>query len=315
MVRLKVRRGPSDTYHPPMSDGLVLGLTAALCWGLTDVSAGIAGARWGSLPTLAIAQVTSLVLLLVLGLATQGRVPIAPEVAPQAALYGILASVAYISMFAGLAIGPISVVSPAVAAYGGLTVILAVVLLGETVAPLQWLGAAIGTVGVALTAFRFDGANRTAAPVSRGVLLAIVSLVLFAGVTVGLVAPIREAGWLDVVFVSRLANAAVVWALLIGVRRFRPRGSSVLLGPSGGSGRRAVWMLPLIGVLDVGGFIAYAVGLEVSLAWIVGLASSFGPAVAVMVAVGFLGERLRPIQWFGLVAIAAGLVLIALPFS
>ena len=71
----------------------------------------------------------------------------------------------------------------------------------------------------------------------------------------------------------------------------------------------------MIGVLDVGGFIAYAVGLEVSLAWIVGLASSFGPAVAVMVAVGFLGERLRPIQWLGLVAIAVGLVLIALPFS
>ena len=150
-------------------------------------------------------------------------------------------------------------------------------------------------------------------PVSRGVLLAIVSLVLFAGVTVGLVAPIREAGWLDVVFVSRLANAAVVWALLIGVRRFRPRGSAVLLGPSGGSGRRAVWMLPLIGVLDVGGFIAYAVGLEVSLAWIVGLASSFGPAVAVMVAVGFLGERLRAVQWLGLAAIAFGLVLVAVP--
>jgi drug/metabolite transporter (DMT)-like permease len=35
----------------------------------------------------------------------------------------------------------------------------------------------------------------------------------------------------------------------------------------------------------------------------VGLAASFGPAVTIMVAVAFLGERLRPVQWFGLLGI------------
>jgi drug/metabolite transporter (DMT)-like permease len=61
------------------------------------------------------------------------------------------------------------------------------------------------------------------------------------------------------------------------------------------------------------GLAVYAYGLEVAETWLVGLASSFGPAVTILVAVGFLGERLRPIQWFGLLAVGAGMVAIALP--
>ena len=225
----------------------------------------------------------------------------------------MLASVAYATMFAGLAIGPVSVVSPSVAAYGGLTVVLSVIVLGETVAARQWVGVALGTVGVALTAFRFGGPSRGVQPVSRGVILAVISLVLFASVTVGMAAPIRQAGWLDVVFVSRFANTLTVFALLLVARRFRPRGSGILLGPAGPWRLRATWMLAVVGLLDVAGFIAYAIGLEVSVVWIVGLASSLGPAVAVVVSVAFMGERLRPIQWLGLLGIAAGLALIALP--
>jgi len=299
-----------------MTDGLLFGLTAAVCWGLTDVSAGVAGRRFGSLPTLAIAQTTSLIVLLAIGLLVEERLPVDASVALQAAFFGVLASVAYVTMFTGLAIGPVSVVSPSVAAYGGLTVVLSVMFLGETLTPLQWLGAAIGTAGVTLTALRFDGPRRGPRPVSRGVALAIVSLVLFASVTVGLVGPIRQAGWLDVAFVSRLANMLAVWMLLVIVRRLRPRGSLVLLGPADQTGvGRAVppWAVAGVGILDVAGLIAFAIGLAVSLAWIVGLASSFGPAVAVVVAVGFLGERLRPVQWLGLAAIAGGLILIPLP--
>jgi drug/metabolite transporter (DMT)-like permease len=297
-----------------MTSGLLLGLAAALCWGLTDVTAALGGRRFGSLPTLAVAQATSLVVLLVIGLVTEGRLPIAPEVAGQAAVFGVMASVAYVAMFAGLAIGPVSVVSPSVAAYGGLTVILSVALLGEVVLAHQWLGAAVGTTGVALTALRFErGSVRGTRPVSGGVVLAVVALVLFACVTVGMAGPIRRAGWLDVVFVARCANSAATWTLLVLVRQFQPRGSSVLLGPPGAPGGRLFGMIVIVGLLDVLGFIAFAIGLGIAPAWIVGLASSFGPAVAVLVAVGFLGERLRPVQWLGLLAIALGLGLIALP--
>ena len=51
------------------------------------------------------------------------------------------------------------------------------------------------------------------------------------------------------------------------------------------------------GTLDVLGLISFVVGLETAPTWMVGLASSFGPAVTIIAAVAFLGERLEPIQW------------------
>jgi drug/metabolite transporter (DMT)-like permease len=45
----------------------------------------------------------------------------------------------------------------------------------------------------------------------------------------------------------------------------------------------------------------------------VGLASSLGPPVTILVAVAFLGERLKAIQWLGLVGVAIGMIAIGLP--
>ena len=64
---------------------------------------------------------------------------------------GVVAAGAYLSFFTALRIGPLSVVSPVVAAYGGLTVLLAVLVRGETLTPLQAVGAALATLGVILT--------------------------------------------------------------------------------------------------------------------------------------------------------------------
>ena len=66
-------------------------------------------------------------------------------------------------------------------------------------------------------------------------------------------------------------------------------------------------------MLDVIGLAAFSIGLETAPTWLVGLASSFGPAVTILVAVAFLGERLKPIQWLGLAGVAVGMVAIALP--
>jgi drug/metabolite transporter (DMT)-like permease len=67
------------------------------------------------------------------------------------------------------------------------------------------------------------------------------------------------------------------------------------------------------GLLDVLGLISFSIGLANAPTWMVGLASSFGPAITILVAVAFLGERLRPIQWVGLVGVAIGMIAIGLP--
>jgi drug/metabolite transporter (DMT)-like permease len=72
-------------------------------------------------------------------------------------------------------------------------------------------------------------------------------------------------------------------------------------------------MLVVAGALDATGLISFAIGLSSAPTWLVGLASSFGPAVTILVAVAMLGERLKGIQWLGLLGVAIGMIAIGLP--
>jgi len=293
--------------------GLGHGLIAALCWGSTDVMASFAGRRLGSLHVVAVSQVASVVVAILLAASQGVGLPSDPFALFLAALFGVIAAGAYLSFFTALRIGPLAVVSPVVAAYGGLTVVLSVLIRGETLTGLQGLGAALATLGVILTGIVFDGGWRGTRIVGRGVLFSLLAMLLFSILTAGLATPIRIAGWLPVLLVSRLANAATILTVLIVVTVARPRGSDVLLATSGSPTIRAIAAAGAAGLLDIVGFVAFAIGLEVAPTWIVGLASSFGPVVAVIVAVALWGERLRPTQWVGLAGIVAGLVAVALP--
>jgi drug/metabolite transporter (DMT)-like permease len=288
-------------------------LIAALCWGSTDVMGTIGGRRLGSLPVIAIAQASSLAVTAVVALGLRLQLPSDPFVLLLAGVFGVVAAGAYLSFFTALRIGPLAVVSPVVAAYGGLTVLLAVLVRGETLHPIQALGAMLATAGVVLTGIVFDGGWRGTRIVGRGVLFSLVAMFLFAVLTVGLATPIRIAGWLPVLLASRVANALTIWTVLVVVVVARPRGSETLLATTAGRTNRAVLAAVAAGVLDIVGFVAFAIGLERAPTWIVGLASSFGPVVAVIVAVVLWGERLRASQWVGLAGIAAGLVAVALP--
>lgn len=293
--------------------GLEHGLIAALCWGSTDVTASIGARGFGSLRVVAIAQLTSLIVAILVAAGIGFEFPTDPFVIALSALFGMMAAGAYLSFFTALRIGPLAVVSPVVAAYGGLTVVLSVIVRGETLTAVQALGAAVATVGVILTGIVFDGGWRGGRIVGPGVAFSLVALTLFALVTVGMATPIQAAGWLPVLVTSRLANATTIWTVLAIVLVARPRGSETLLVARGRRSFRGLAAAGLAGVLDIVGFVAFTIGLEIAPTWIVGLASSFGPVVAVIVAVALWGERLRPTQWLGLAGIALGLVAVALP--
>jgi drug/metabolite transporter (DMT)-like permease len=123
--------------------------------------------------------------------------------------------------------------------------------------------------------------------------------------------------WIDVLVVSRTANAIVSVAILaIALTAFRGLARPLIIGSSGEAGsidRRVVVLVLLAGILDVAGLIVFTYGLEFAETWLVGLASSVGPTVTIVVAVAFLGERLRPIQWLGLAGVLIGMIAIGLP--
>ena len=296
-----------------MPFGLIAGLGAALAWGTMDVGSALAGRRLGSLIVTASGQATSAVLLVVALVVSGTSLPSDPGVAVLAAVLGIAGAGAYLAYFTGLRIGPIAVVSGMVAAYGGLTVVLAVIVRGESLTLLQALGAALATAGVVMTGVAFEGGWRKTRFAGPGVAFAVVALVLFSIMTIGLATAIDRAGWLEVIALSRIVNAALTLGVLwLAVARRHARFRPVMDAPL--PANRRAWLVVLLGgVLDVAGLVALAIGLERAPTWLVGLASSFGPAVTIVVAVAFLGERLRPVQWLGLVGVALGLIAIAVP--
>ena len=300
-----------------MPIGLLTGLGAALSWGTLDVFSALASRRVGSLLVTTGMQLVGAMLIWLVALSTGVSLPSDPAVLIGGTLVGLAGAGAYLSYFTGLRIGPISVVSGMVAAYGGLTVVLAVVFRGESLTLLQALGATIATVGVILTGVAFGGGLRGIRFAGPGVVFAIVSLILFAAMTIGTDIVLERTGFIEVLLVSRSANAVIsVLVLILAMTALRGPAAPLLQGDDADGGRldkRVLAAVVVAGLLDVVGLLSFAYGLEVAETWLVGLASSFGPAVTIVVAVAFLGERLKPIQWVGLAGVLVGMIAIGLP--
>lgn len=295
--------------------GLLTGLGAALAWGSMDIASALASRRIGSLRVTAGVQLVGAAILIVVAALTNTALPTDPTALAMSVLLGLIGGGAYFAYFTGLRVGPIAVVSGMVAAYGGLTVVLSVVLRGETLTPLQALGASVATIGVILTGVAFEGGWRSTRFAGPGVIFAIAALILFAMMAITTDVAIEHADWLQVLLVSRVVNATlgVVVVVIVALLAARSRTSGPDAPPGAIARGRVLATIVLAGVLDVIGLASFAFGLSNAPTWLVGLASSFGPAVTILIAVAFLGERLKPIQWFGLSGVAVGMVAIAIP--
>lgn len=296
-----------------MLTGLAFGLLAAAGWGVVDIAGAIAARRVGSLRVQMGTLVVGLLSFIAFTL-------LRPDLLGPGWIEGVLvgfplgvfAAAGYITYMTALRLGPISVVSPVAVSYGGLSVVLAVVVRGESLSGLQAAGALLATMGVVMTAVVLEeGRLRSARIVGPGVVMAFATVVLFGLLGVVMAGPIRDHGWLPILLGSRLGNlmagvAVFAIAMLTGSGRFRP-----ILDPGHPVTRRIAALLILAGVLDTAAFSAFAIGLEQAPVWIVTLASSFGPMLVVLFAIAQLGERLRPVQWMGLAALAGGLGVLA----
>ena len=307
-----------------MPIGLLTGLGAALAWGTMDIASALASRVIGSLRVTAGVQVVGATILIVVAILTSTAIPSDPAALAYSALLGLIGAGAYFAYFTGLRVGPIAVVSGMVAAYGGLTVVLSVVLRGETLTTLQ--------------ASRSGGRHRRRHPDRRRLRWRLAEhpvrrsrrrssrssrSILFAMMAITTDVAIEYADWLQVLLVSRIVNATLG---IVAGRRRRPRGCAPPAARGGRHERavahgtrrpipvgRVLAAIVLAGTLDVIGLASFGYGLANAPTWLVGLASSFGPAVTILIAVAFLGERLKPIQWFGLSGVAVGMIAIAIP--
>ena len=130
---------------------MIYGLAAALGWGLSDLWAAISGRRIGSGRTVVVAQVAAAVVVTILVLIARPDLSGIPTVAPWLVPNAFLGAAAFATLYRGLQLGPIAVVSPVLASYAVVPVVLSVVLLGETLGGWEVAGVVVTIAGVVLT--------------------------------------------------------------------------------------------------------------------------------------------------------------------
>ena len=299
---------------------IALALLSAALWGATDLVTTYVGRQIGSLRVVVIAVSTSLVLAggvaIARGALTQEYDPV---IVGATLLMGVGAGVSYIAVFTAFRLGPLSVVSPTISAYGALSAFLAALFLNEILTTAHILGVVAVGGGITLLGLRTTGSGRErrASLASPGVAFALIGLLVFAVITVLLTIPIKEYGWSTAITLSRIGNFATVWLILAIVRSNRkalPRWVRTdLLGEGHVLTRRGLLLAGLVGIGDTIAFFVFAAALEEGPTWAVSLLSSLGPIIVVLG--GYIGyqERLRRPQILGLALILVGIVLATLP--
>lgn len=276
---------------------LVLALTAAAGYGLSDFVGGLASRRS---PVLHVVLVSYPLSVLLMGLlAPTGGAPTETSLV-WGAVSGVAGGLAVLWFYAALASGPMSVVSPVAALLTSALPLLGGLVVGERPSAGALVGAVLAVAAVVLVS-RQEGSAEAAVPATTGpkmMLLTFGAGIMFALYFVLLHEVPADTG-LWPVFASRVTATATVLvpALATGSLRFA-RG-------------RAGWLALVAGALDVVANVAMLRGLQTGMLSLVSVLASLYPAGTVLMARFLLGERWGRLQKIGLALAAASVALIA----
>jgi drug/metabolite transporter (DMT)-like permease len=274
--------------------GLALG--ASIAWGGSDFLAGLAARRLPVLTVLLLSQGAGLVLLLVLLAASGGPVPPAAAVAAATAA-GLAEVLGFMTLYRSLAVGPMSVVAP-IASLAAIVPVGFAVAGGGLPSSRVAVGLGIALAGGALASLEADPARRGRPRVARGAVLAALAALSFGAffVAIDAAADRGGAGW--AVSVDRAASFAAL-AMIVVVGR---RGLAFRRGDLRAAG--------VVGVLDAGANVLFAVALTEGLASTVSVIGSLYPITTIGLATIVLRERPRLVQTMGVVYVLYGVGLV-----
>jgi drug/metabolite transporter (DMT)-like permease len=294
---------------------LVLALISGLSWGSADFVGGLMTRRLAPATVLVVGQTAGLAFTAGLVLALGEPMPAAHYLVV-GGLGGLAGAIGLASLYKGLAVGPMSIVAPTAALSGAVPVIAGFVQ-GERPEPLQLAGMALAGVGIVLAVRASDpghalaavgpdlavvpteGVGRERRRTAEGIGFAL-SAALFLGLFVTSLDAAGEGNPFWATLMVRVVSVpifAVAW--LVRGRRGR--------SPTG----RDVVVLAVVGVIDNGANVLFAIAAREGLLTLVSVLGSLYPVSTVLLARFFLHERLGPVQAAGVVAAFAGVGLIA----
>jgi drug/metabolite transporter (DMT)-like permease len=311
--------------HLKQGPGMVYGLIAAAGWGVSSVAAAHAARRMGTLAALLISQVTGTI---VLGAALAALHPHLLTLASTTVLglagAGLFSLIGWLTYYRALEHGPVGIVSGAAATYGGVTAILALLVLGEPLGRFGGIGDALAVAGVAAAAMQTTGRPQSAVtidgiPMPRqwvldgrapagsagsrpwsGLLLALASALTYGTGAFWLGAYAASAGWLVSALTVYIISVTVLLVALI-CRQQRPHG-----GLTG-----VAWAVGA-GLAEAVALVAFARGGQAGQVAVTAAVSSTYPVIPLAVGLVMFRERLSALQVAGICVVVTGLALVSM---
>jgi drug/metabolite transporter (DMT)-like permease len=278
----------------------VLGLVSAVIFGASDFFGGLASRRMSPLLASGVGGVVS-VTGAAIAVAIERPTWTLPDVLLSVGA-GVLGGIGTWSFYAGLAIGPMSIVSPGVAMIYAAVPAIAGIALGERFSPLGYV-ALVVVVGAALLLAvprQRDGGRLT----PRAIVFGTVAGLSYGGYLVLLDRTSTASGLMPLLV--ELAVGLAIFAVALAVNRVRrgPAELAVLRE------RRVVVQAVLGGLLLVVANILLVIGLHLGDLAVMGVLNALYPLGTILLALALLRERLGPLQLLGIaLALAASVVL------
>lgn len=285
-----------------LAEGIFFAFLSFFCWGITDFMCKMVIDRTGHFKLFFFLNLLSSIPLLIYALIFIQIPSIFPIAIIITASIGFFLTIGSISFFKGLEKGHVSIMSPVGSCWGIITVLLALVFLGEILIPNQIIAIFILFCGIVLTSISWS--NLKASHKSKLMLGSkeAVFAMFFWGIAM---------------FMLKFAdeNLGSIWAIVF-VRYFTALflflyGKATYQKFSFSS--KSLWLpIIVISLLDLVGFTSFIFGISTELVSIIAPIATSAPAFTCILAYIFLRERLERNQYFGVGMILTGLITISI---
>lgn len=287
---------------------ILIGISSALIYGAADFLGGLGSQKISPLRVTAISGASGFVLLLVLAPAVGGDWSLSDLLLGAAC--GLCGAVAICLLYACLAIGPMSILSPLTAVVSAIVPLSIGLASGEQLTLIDYLAIGLALIAVVLVGFVPE---KQAVRPSIVVLLMAVTSGVAIGVFLALLDLAPENSGLLPLLASRGVHSLVMFATIGLIALLRRRRN----GPTGTADSRG-WRAGLgfalaCGVVDAIANLGLLFGLRIGELSVMSVLIALYPAGTILLAATVLRERIAPVQYLGLALalIAGGLFALA----
>jgi drug/metabolite transporter (DMT)-like permease len=281
---------------------VIIGISSALVFGAADFFGGLASKRMSAVLATAIAALVGLSVLLI-ALPLLGGAWSAPAVL-LGALSGVSGATAIGLLYASLAIGPMSILSPLTAVVSAIVPVTVGLLGGERLGLTGYI--ALGLAAIAIVLVGFVPERGAVRPSVKGVLMSTGSGIAIGAFLIIISKTPSDSGIVPLV-VNRATNASIMFLIVLVLWLIARRRRNAAANPDAGKWRSGLRFAITCGVIDAIANIGLLLGVRLGELSVIAVLTALYPAGTIILAAIVLKERIAPVQYAGLVlAVVAG---------